>query len=156
MKQSISNPNFFNQLREFGQFSLKNCKIKKIYLAHPSSERDYGDKLQSMLENLGFEVINPFTSFGLASGEDDIDIVEQDLAGVSGCDVVVAFIPHEDMGIMGEILYATVVALVPVISLTSMEHIWINFCSSKVCRLEEELMKFMEELRNERKSVTPA
>ena len=100
----------------------------KVYLAHPRSERGYGQHLEQRLGLLGLDVMNPFDYVGIIYDDDRIDIVQKDLDAMSLCELVIAFIPLPDNGVMGEIYHASQILNIPVIILTHSHDIWLRFC----------------------------
>ena len=135
--------------------------LRKVYLAHPYARKDEGKVIQTKLETLGVEVINPFEraeqviydrkikpgsiATGL-DGQDCIDIVEMDLKKIDESDAVVAFMPDgaPSIGTFMEVFYAGHVKHMPVISLAPSDrqahHPWVRYYST-VVRTEEELLE---------------
>jgi hypothetical protein len=119
--------------------------IRSVYLAHPFAQKAEGKRIQTQLEALGLEVVNPFErgeqaiyEVKLAPGggglnsQDCEDIVRMDLEKIDQTDAVVALlIDSGSVGTFMEIFYAGHVVKHPVLSLAPTpryaEHPWIRF-----------------------------
>jgi nucleoside 2-deoxyribosyltransferase len=130
---------------------------KSVYLAHPFAKKEYGKEIQSRLENLGIEVINPFErgeqaiydkklspNGGGLDDQDCADIVKMDLEKIDKAGAVVALLLGvPSIGTMMEIFYAGHVKGYPVYALAPDEwqrkHPWIRFYSKAVVSTEQEL-----------------
>lgn len=123
----------------------------KVYLAHPHSQKNEGKRIQTEIERLGIEVINPFErgeqeiydrklgpdGTGLTD-EDCANIVEMDLAKIDRADFVVALLlePEKTLGTYMEIFYTGYCTGKPVIVYTPFNrlaiHPWIRYFGSVV------------------------
>ena len=136
--------------------------IKKVYLAHPYVRKDYGKVIQTKLEDIGIEVINPFERVeqaiydrkikpgSIATGLDEQDcndIVEMDLQKIDESDAVVAYMPDgaPSIGTFMEVFYASHVVRKPVVSYAPSDrqahHPWVRYYSH-VVRTEGELLEY--------------
>ncbi len=101
--------------------------MKKIYLAHPYSDKENVERLlQPVLEGIGLEVINPFQrpeqtylEYQMANGgltdKDCKDIVAMDLKKIRESDAIVASLTADNMiGTLMEIFYCAYVLGNPV------------------------------------------
>jgi nucleoside 2-deoxyribosyltransferase len=129
----------------------------KIYLAHPYSKRLEAKRIQTEIEKLGVQVINPFERGeqkiyekklgpggpGL-SAKDCAQIVQMDLAKIDQSDFVVALLldPEYTLGTYMEILYTGEVENKKVIAYTPVKrlakHPWIRYYCN-VTKNEEKL-----------------
>ena len=135
----------------------------RAYLAHPHAEREYGKKIQKLLEDSGYLVCNPFDredqerlSLIAASNRPFTDdecenLVEGDLSNLSVCDVVVAIFKGsvQMVGTCMEVFYASNNLMMPVFSLylwqnygNGVVHPWVNYLTT-VVHTEEDLIKEM-------------
>jgi nucleoside 2-deoxyribosyltransferase len=119
--------------------------IRSVYLAHPFAQKAEGKRIQTQLEALGLEVVNPFErgeqaiyDVKLAPGggglneQDCADIVRMDLEKIDQTGAVVALlIDTASVGTIMEIFYAGHVVKHPIFSLAPTpryaEHPWIRF-----------------------------
>lgn len=139
--------------------------MTKLYLAHPHSERELGRKIKGILEDAGYDVINPFERAGnevyikaIADNRPFTDmeceeIVEGDLDAISQCDGVVAIWAGTGptVGTPMECMYASEFLDLPVFSLylwdnygNGVIHPWINYLTT-VVKSEEELVNKLAE-----------
>lgn len=137
--------------------------IRSVYLAHPFAKKDEGKRIQTELEALGLEVVNPFErgeqaiyDVKLAPGggglnaQDCADIVKMDLDKIDATDGVVALlIDNASVGTIMEIFYAGHVKKHPIFSLAPTaryaEHPWIRFYTT-VYRTEDMLYSAISKL----------
>ena len=132
----------------------------RIYLAHPHAQRGYGKTIQSILEEEGYKVINPFNRLEQSSHDRIIKnneqfsdeqcekIVLSDLKNIEKADVVVAIWlgTNHMIGTPMEIVYAYNLAL-PIYSLYLWPDTvspWIQYHSNKVLRSENDLLFALE------------
>jgi nucleoside 2-deoxyribosyltransferase len=126
----------------------------KIYLAHPYSKRPEAKRIQTEIERLGFEVINPFERGEQAvydrkigtgsdgtnlSSKDCTNIVTMDLEKIDQADFVVALLIDSDnksIGTYMEIAYCgqkgmkTVISFAPIPWIA--RHPWIRFYTTVI------------------------
>lgn len=138
--------------------------MKKLYLAHSGQEKEQGEHIEQLLEENGFEVINPFHKenpyihdlkwmngkvIGELSEESCKWIVETDFKFIDECDAVVMIYPHEPIPTIGtpcEMLYAFQKGK-PIIAYTAKwceHHPWIQHMSSLQFSDVYGLLSFMD------------
>lgn len=137
--------------------------IRSVYLAHPFAQKVEGKRIQTELEALGLEVINPFERGEQAiyeaklghdgdglNAQDCADIVRMDLEKIDQTDGVVALlIDNASIGTIMEIFYAGHVVKHPILSLAPTprysEHPWIRFYTT-VYKTEDALYAAVKSL----------
>ena len=143
---------------------MSSIDLMRVYLAHPWMDRAGGKTLQTKIEALGIEVVNPFEKVeqqiydkaikhgdGTALSDADIvQIVEGDLAEIDGCEGVVAYLPDgvPSLGAIMEIFYAGNILRRGVYVLTDSErvagHPWIRY-HALVFKNEDDLLTALKE-----------
>ena len=134
--------------------------MTSIYLAHPYAEREYGIKIQKLLEDSGYSVCNPFDRPEQESYDQAVidqrpftydeceELVEWDLKHIMDSDCVVVLVVGSGpfIGISMEISYATIHNGLDVFCLYLTDgiiHPWIKYLTT-VVHTEEELLKAIE------------
>lgn len=138
-----------------------------IYLAHSVHERDMGKEVQKKLEDMGYEVYNPFYPKDPRAYRDDIKnldegiiapwdipdkegaewIIKIDLRAVGNADFIICIFPNRrTVGISCEMMFAWM-SHIPVICVTPEDmagHPWIVGMSQKVLTDIEDLYEYLE------------
>jgi len=137
----------------------------KIYLAHSVHERDRGIKAQRKLEELGYEVFNPFypddvirsdieaidrgdiMAWDIADKPKSLDITERDLEGLRKQDIVVCLYPDgRTVGIPCEMFFAAHVLNMPVYSVVPKDmigHPWIVRYSKAIFTADDDVIDYL-------------
>lgn len=138
----------------------------KLYLAHPYTQRIEGKRIQTEIEKLGVEMINPFErgeqaiydakigpgSNGQGLSNDDCEnIVTSDLDKIDQSDGVVALLidPPNMIGTWMEVFYTGkctnkfIYAYTPIPRIAT--HPWIRYFCSNLSATEAELYKTIRE-----------
>ena len=112
----------------------------RVYLAGPPFADEYRRRAETLLQAAGCEPVDPMRrDFRGRTQGNEAEIVEGDLAGIDGCDVVLAAFTAPDEGTAMEAWYAHARGI-PVVAYTggTPAHPWTTYAAESVhARLED-------------------